>query len=691
MNVKTVDEPLHDNWVGSDAMDASDHAFQLNEMDEQGVAQLFAHLGYPFYEEQLAEHGITGDILVHLDHEALKDVGIHSVGQRLAILRAVYQLKVQQDIPVESGHYVPPYERIKQLEIEVHRLHETMTNIREDVMRPQSKPPRNLRSPTATLFPHPLSNQSTLSRANSVSAKGLPDSPRSPMDSPHMSTDQHLDGTTLTSTATAPQEINAPLTSGGALTPTTPTAPSIVEMTPQVSPSHGTSHAHREASNASQSTLGTSQSTLSASTSNLSSSTPSSSRPSSSDPPRTDKSSTVDNPYKNFRVTLEDPCYKVLPAALKKYKITDDWRQYALFICYGSTERCLAYDEKPLLLFQRLKESGNNPVFMLRHIKDIKSPIVLATAKHAARRDKRGANVGVGLDKAPTNRDGQVAVMPSRPTRLHHPPVLLPVGKDSQEKKEGGSGATMSEEFDKPPASPREAFGFAVSIYPYLAEREDEFDVAVGDTFVIISKTKGWWVVHRDFGPASANDTTPRKSAWVPAGCLVETTVSALSLATSDQLTNLSPGNASNVPIEPTYVLSVSTPNIALMDFERNGSDELSVKRGTPLRVLKRYNNWSYAIKDDGTRGWLPSWFCGKVPKKEGDAATPTTPTVPEGSRSAPNTGTNASTSNLSAGVLSAPNSAGGMISNSRSASGGSNSSFSNGGPPTLPPIRGLD
>lgn len=32
------------------------------------------------------------------------------------------------------------------------------------------------------------------------------------------------------------------------------------------------------------------------------------------------------------------------------------------------TERCLSYDEKPLLLFQRLKDSGQSPVFMLRHI-----------------------------------------------------------------------------------------------------------------------------------------------------------------------------------------------------------------------------------------------------------------------------------------------------------------------------------
>ena len=32
------------------------------------------------------------------------------------------------------------------------------------------------------------------------------------------------------------------------------------------------------------------------------------------------------------------------------------------------TERCLSYDEKPLLLFQKLKETDQSPVFMLRHI-----------------------------------------------------------------------------------------------------------------------------------------------------------------------------------------------------------------------------------------------------------------------------------------------------------------------------------
>jgi hypothetical protein len=46
---------------------------------------------------------------------------------------------------------------------------------------------------------------------------------------------------------------------------------------------------------------------------------------------------------KSFKVTLDDPCWKVLPAALKKYKIIDDWRQYAMFICFGNTGQFLRH------------------------------------------------------------------------------------------------------------------------------------------------------------------------------------------------------------------------------------------------------------------------------------------------------------------------------------------------------------
>ena len=70
--------------------------------------------------------------------------------------------------------------------------------------------------------------------------------------------------------------------------------------------------------------------------------------------------------YKSFRVSMEDPCYKVLPAALKKYNINADWRQYALYIVFGDQERCLGLEEKPLILFKQLDKEGKKPMFMLR-------------------------------------------------------------------------------------------------------------------------------------------------------------------------------------------------------------------------------------------------------------------------------------------------------------------------------------
>jgi hypothetical protein len=70
--------------------------------------------------------------------------------------------------------------------------------------------------------------------------------------------------------------------------------------------------------------------------------------------------------FKSFRVSMEDPCYKVLPAALKKYNINAPWEQYALYIVYGDKERCLGMDEKPLILFKQLDKEGKKPMFMLR-------------------------------------------------------------------------------------------------------------------------------------------------------------------------------------------------------------------------------------------------------------------------------------------------------------------------------------
>lgn len=72
--------------------------------------------------------------------------------------------------------------------------------------------------------------------------------------------------------------------------------------------------------------------------------------------------------FKSFKVSLEDPCWKVLPAALNKYNIHADWRQYALYIVYGDQERSVGLEEKPLALFKELDREGKKPMFMLRKL-----------------------------------------------------------------------------------------------------------------------------------------------------------------------------------------------------------------------------------------------------------------------------------------------------------------------------------
>ena len=59
--------------------------------------------------------------------------------------------------------------------------------------------------------------------------------------------------------------------------------------------------------------------------------------------PQPHRQESSDN-LKSFKVSLEDPAWKVLPAALKKYKINnDDWQNYAMFICYGSAGQHLRF------------------------------------------------------------------------------------------------------------------------------------------------------------------------------------------------------------------------------------------------------------------------------------------------------------------------------------------------------------
>jgi hypothetical protein len=141
-----------------------------------------------------------------------------------------------------------------------------------------------------------------------------------------------------------------------------------------------------------------------------------------------------------------------------------------------------------------------------------------------------------------------------------------------------------------------------------------------GHTFVILSRARGWWVVQRDESGTGEIDADPSKQGWVPAGCLLETKVPVASaIAEASAKTSGSASHSSQAhdqkkqPILPLSIVSTSFPGVALMEYQGKDGDELDLVKDEPLRVFKRYNHWSYAVKEEtGDRGWVPVGFAYK-------------------------------------------------------------------------------
>lgn len=77
----------------------------VTEWEESHVASWLSTLNLTLLATSFREQGITGDVLVQLDNEALKDLGVSSVGQRLALLGGIYRLKVIWGLEIEEGDY----------------------------------------------------------------------------------------------------------------------------------------------------------------------------------------------------------------------------------------------------------------------------------------------------------------------------------------------------------------------------------------------------------------------------------------------------------------------------------------------------------------------------------------------------------------------------------------------------------
>lgn len=133
---------------------------------------------------------------------------------------------------------------------------------------------------------------------------------------------------------------------------------------------------------------------------------PGASRPNTAGPPsKAEEEDPSVQIFKSFRVALDDPCWKVLPAALRKYQINADWRQYALYIVYGDQERCVGLEEKPLALFKDLDREGKKPMFMLRKLANgIAGDVPTSGGTHLRPQGQGGGGGGVTSSSAASVR-----------------------------------------------------------------------------------------------------------------------------------------------------------------------------------------------------------------------------------------------------------------------------------------------
>ena len=82
--------------------------------------------------------------------------------------------------------------------------------------------------------------------------------------------------------------------------------------------------------------------------------------------------------FRSFGVSIDDPCEKVLSVAFRKYGIKSDPSLYDLYIVTGDLETNLSSKARPLRIFKEHDTKGLRPFFMLRE----KSPKLSELPEH---------------------------------------------------------------------------------------------------------------------------------------------------------------------------------------------------------------------------------------------------------------------------------------------------------------------
>ncbi|ATY59687.1 MAPKKK cascade kinase regulator Ste50 [Cordyceps militaris] len=379
----------------------------ISEWTVDECADFISNIGLSQYADHFLENEIVGEALVALLHDDLKSMGIASVGHRLTILKSVYDVKKAQDIPMESDHYLPMSadaeaqyatatlkdikhlveqlrlrdERMNLLEGDLRRMTDDFRRLREDVL-PALRIAKDAQQPLPNVT---SGGQGYTYEAGNISSSGpTPPGGSTGIGGVKRQYSQRRILIGATPKSSSPTQAGHERTIEQTLDPASAAERAVLSST-HLAAMNGSGHNASSPGYSPNIPSPTSPqnylsgTTLASRSYRSDTATPSIRNYSETSAPRRRETpvavpvpDTPNHPpgsveiFKSFRVSMEDPCYKVLPAALRKYQINAPWDQYALYIVYGDQERCLAMDEKPLILFKQLDKEGKKPMFMLR-------------------------------------------------------------------------------------------------------------------------------------------------------------------------------------------------------------------------------------------------------------------------------------------------------------------------------------
>jgi len=322
------------------------------EWDTRKVTAWLELCGFGEFVPAFKENRITGDVLVELDRDTLKDVGVASVGRRMMLLKAIQGLREQHGLMPDAEQPTATTPK-------------TASPVHNEINYPLPLPCSPHSGDEYTAWKRALSDRDTLIQKLAQEVERL-------------STDRHGGLEVEQVMALSAPPVRTPVTSP--LAPS-PQKGSISARLWDADGNNGTIRSIRHVRLQSDAheylspLLMPGNNTFSRPRFQSTPITPS--RKEGLESPNSSGGSLTAAPGKkpeleckqSFTIGREDRCAEVLPAVLKKYQIDDDWRMYALYIAYGNKqrhERFIDYDEKVYPIMRSLKKEGENPLFVLK-------------------------------------------------------------------------------------------------------------------------------------------------------------------------------------------------------------------------------------------------------------------------------------------------------------------------------------